>query len=570
MIKKNIKIAKDYFSLVSFKNKYLIMFIIVDLINVLISLLIPLFISLIVESVTNKLYNESVILIIILGITYLLNKIGSYCINWCYANFFKDTYVLMHQKLVNSVYDFDYEYSKKIPIGKIINSSNSDIINIAEVPSFMIELLIEIIKLLVIYFVFAKQSVLVAIYVIIIDIIYYIYARKCNNKNNYYLKKQIKYADKMTGMLSQILIGLKDIKSFNIGSRLNNKLDTYRKKWQENYFLKRKYYFTRKTLVGLVIDFGKIILYFIVLVLLIKGKIQIAMFLLLISYYDKTKESINDIMEFDVSIMEESVSLYRINQIVNYKDSNLVLDGIVNNDDIAGYVEFKNVSFKYSRLQVLKNVSFTAKPNQITAIVGKTGSGKTTLFNLLLRMYRVNDGKILIDRINIYDYSRDVFNSNVSIVNQKTFIFNMSIRANLSLIDSNKKRQIDACKRVGIHDFIMSLPDGYSTILKEDATNISGGQKQLLSLARALLTSSEIILLDEVTSSLDPNTTNKIINLLDDLKTDHTIIVITHNKDLMRRADKLVVLNNGKIECIGNNDDLIKKNKVYKQLVTED
>lgn len=546
------------------------MFIIVDLINVLISLLIPLFISLIVESVTNKLYNESVILIIILGITYLLNKIGSYCINWCYANFFKDTYVLMHQKLVNSVYDFDYEYSKKIPIGKIINSSNSDIINIAEVPSFMIELLIEIIKLLVIYFVFAKQNILVALYVIIIDIIYYIYARKCNNKNNYYLKKQIKYADKMTGMLSQILIGLKDIKSFNIGSRLNNKLDTYRKKWQENYFLKRKYYFTRKTLVGLVIDFGKIILYFIVLVLLIKGKIQIAMFLLLISYYDKTKESINDIMEFDVSIMEESVSLYRINQIVNYKDSNLVLDGIVNNDDIAGYVEFKNVSFKYSRLQVLKNVSFTAKPNQITAIVGKTGSGKTTLFNLLLRMYRVNDGKILIDRINIYDYSRDVFNSNVSIVNQKTFIFNMSIRANLSLIDSNKKRQIDACKRVGIHDFIMSLPDGYSTILKEDATNISGGQKQLLSLARALLTSSEIILLDEVTSSLDPNTTNKIINLLDDLKTDHTIIVITHNKDLMRRADKLVVLNNGKIECIGNNDDLIKKNKVYKQLVTED
>lgn len=570
MIKKNIKVVKDYFSLVNFKNKHLIMFIIVDLINVLISLLIPLFISLIVESVTNKLYNESVILIIILGITYLLNKIGSYCINWCYANFFKDTYVLMHQKLVNSVYDFDYEYSKKIPIGKIINSSNSDIINIAEVPSFMIELLIEIIKLLVIYFVFAKQNILVALYVIIIDIIYYIYARKCNNKNNYYLKKQIKYADKMTGMLSQILIGLKDIKSFNIGSRLNNKLDTYRKKWQENYFLKRKYYFTRKTLVGLVIDFGKIILYFIVLVLLIKGKIQIAMFLLLISYYDKTKESINDIMEFDVSIMEESVSLYRINQIVNYKDSNLVLDGIVNNDDIAGYVEFKNVSFKYSRLQVLKNVSFTAKPNQITAIVGKTGSGKTTLFNLLLRMYRVNDGKILIDRINIYDYSRDVFNSNVSIVNQKTFIFNMSIRANLSLIDSNKKRQIDACKRVGIHDFIMSLPDGYSTILKEDATNISGGQKQLLSLARALLTSSEIILLDEVTSSLDPNTTNKIINLLDDLKTDHTIIVITHNKDLMRRADKLVVLNNGKIECIGNNNDLIKKNKVYKQLVTED
>ena len=141
----------------------------------------------------------------------------------------------------------------------------------------------------------------------------------------------------------------------------------------------------------------------------------------------------------------------------------------------------------------------------------------------------------------------------------------MSIRANLSLIDSNKKRQMDACKRVGIHDFIMSLLDGYNTILKEDATNISGGQKQLLSLARVLLTTSEIILLDKVTSSLDPNTTNKIINLLDDLKSDHTLI-ITHNKNLMKITDKLIVLNNGKIECIDKHDELIKNNDIYKQL----
>ncbi len=141
----------------------------------------------------------------------------------------------------------------------------------------------------------------------------------------------------------------------------------------------------------------------------------------------------------------------------------------------------------------------------------------------------------------------------------------MSIRANLSLIDSNKKRQMDACKRVGIHDFIMSLLDGYNTILKEDATNISGGQKQLLSLARVLLTTSEIILLDKVTSSLDPNTTNKIINLLDDLKSDHTLI-ITNNKNLMKITDKLIVLNNGKIECIDKHDELIKNNDIYKKL----
>lgn len=566
MFKRNIKITKDYFSLVSFKNKYLITFIIVDLINVLVSLLVPYFISLIVENVTNGLYETAFLFVILLGLTYVFNKLGSYCTNWCYANFFKEAYVDVHKTLVNSIYNFDEEFSKKVSVGKIINSSNMDIVNIAEIPSFIIELSIELIRLLVIYFVFAKQNILVAIYVIIINLVYYNFAQRCNDKNTFYFKKQRNYADKITGLLSQILTGLKDIKSFGIGDKLNNKLDGYRKRWQESYFLKRKYYFTRKTIIGLIMDLGKISLYIILIASIMKGLLPLSMFLLLISYYDKARESVNDIMGFDVSIREESVSLYRINEIINYGNNVLKLDGNIHNDNIMGVVEFKNVSFKYGNVPTLKNISFVANPNEVTTIVGKTGAGKSTIFNLLLRMYKVDKGKILIDNLNIYEYSKDVHNSNISIVNQKTFIFNMSIRANLSLIDSNKKRQIDACKRAGIHDFIMSLPDGYNTILKEDATNISGGQKQLLSLARALLTTSEVLLLDEVTSSLDPNTTNKIISLLDDLKVDHTLIVITHNKDLMKVADKLIVLKDGRIECIGKHDYLMENSEVYRQL----
>ncbi len=273
MFKRNIKIIKDYFSLVKFKNKYLVTFVIMDLINVLLSLLVPYFISLIVESVTNQLYNMSFIYVILLGITYLFNKGGSYCTNWCYANFFKEAYVEVHTRLVNSIYNFDEDYSKKMPIGKIINLSNVDIINIAEIPSFIIELSIEIIKLLVIYLIFIKRGILIASYIIIIDLIYYQFARECNDKNAYYLKKQRNYADKIMGMLSQILLGLKDIKSFGISDKLNNKLDGYRKIWQKSYFLKRKYYFSRETLVKLIIDLGKIILYVILIILLMKNKI---------------------------------------------------------------------------------------------------------------------------------------------------------------------------------------------------------------------------------------------------------------------------------------------------------
>lgn len=570
MFKRNIKIAKDYFSLVTFKNKYLIAFIIIDFINVFISLFIPYFISLIVENVTNNSYFDAMICVGFLGITYLFNKMSSYSTNWCYANFFKEAYVEVHRKLVNNIYNFDEEYSKKISIGKIINSSNEDSINIAEIPSFLIELFIEFIKLLFIYFVFAKQNIFVGLYVVVVDIVYYHFSRKCNEKNTFYLKRQRTYSDKLSGMLSQILIGLKDVKSFGIANPLNNILDGYRKRWQENYFLKRKYYFTRKTIVGLIIDFGKTVLYAILIFFLIKNKMKLSMFLLLVSYYDKARESINTIMGFDVSIMEEAVSLYRVNEIIRYGKDKKVETGLIHNDTIVGIVEFKNVSFKYKDIPILKNVSFEALPNQITTIVGKTGEGKTTIFNLLLRIFKVNSGKILIDNLNIYEYTKDVYNSNISVVNQKPFIFNMSIRANLSLIDSNKKRQEDACKRVGIHDFILSLPDGYNTVLKEDATNLSGGQKQLLSLARALLTTSEILLLDEVTSSLDSNSTNHIMRLLNDLKRDHTIIMITHDKDLMKKSDKILVLKNGKIEGMGSHEDLIINSEIYREFQNGD
>lgn len=314
-------------------------------------------------------------------------------------------------------------------------------------------------------------------------------------------------------------------------------------------------------MVGLIIDFGKIGLLIIMLMMISKDKMDIAMFLLLISYFDKIKEATNNIISFDVSIMEEAVCLYRIRDIIFYKNKLTGLYGRKHKSNVLGFVEFRNVSFKYSQNLLLKDISFCAYPESITAIVGKTGVGKTTIFNLLLKLISVQKGEIFIDDINIYEYSLDTFSSIVTVVNQKTFIFNMSIRDNLSLIDANKKRQIEVCKKVGIHDFIMSLPKGYNTILKDDATNISGGQKQLLSLARALLSNTKIILLDEVTSSLDPNTREQIIKLLEELKFNHTLIVITHEMELMKIADRIIVLENKHLKIFNTTLEMLNDKK---------
>ena len=211
----------------------------------------------------------------------------------------------------------------------------------------------------------------------------------------------------------------------------------------------------------------------------------------------------------------------------------------------------------------IENVSFRAEQNQITAFVGHSGSGKTTITNLLLRKYKIDKGKILIDQENIYNYSKNIYSKNVVGVDQFPYLFSMSIRKNLSLINSNHHKQVEACKRVGIHDYIMKLPKGYNTILTENGSNFSGGQKQMLIIARALLSDAEIIIFDEVTSSLDPLHVEQIKEVLQDLKQDHTILLITHKKDVMKIADKIIVLNEGKIVGMGTHEELLKSNPFY-------
>ena len=292
----------------------------------------------------------------------------------------------------------------------------------------------------------------------------------------------------------------------------------------------------------------------------------VGLLVLVIGYIDRIESENTKFFERINKICNSSVRIDRLYNVMYYNNKNILEFGNNATDDIFGNVTFSNVSFTYENNLILDDVSFDIDSNSLTAIVGKSGSGKSTIFRLLLRLYKLDKGNIYIDGTSIYDYSKDVYSSNVSIATQKPFIFNMSIRENLNLVDSNKEKQIEACKRVGIHDFIMSLPKGYNTLLKEDATDISGGQKQLIALARTLLSKSEILLFDEVTASLDPNTAKQVIKVLKDLKKDHTVIIITHKPKLMKIADKILVIDHGKLVGNGKHNDLLENNKYYQIL----
>jgi len=171
-----------------------------------------------------------------------------------------------------------------------------------------------------------------------------------------------------------------------------------------------------------------------------------------------------------------------------------------------------------------------------------------------------------IDNQDIYDYSTSVFSSNVSGVFQNSFVFQMSIKDNLGLIDPDPINQMEACKRVGIHDYIMKLPQGYNTVIGEDEHNFTAGQKQLLAIARSLLSKAEILLFDEVTSNIDPKSTSDIANVLLDLKSDHTVVMVTHKPEMMEIADRIVLLNNGKVSDKGTNKAVYERSSLYREL----
>lgn len=208
------------------------------------------------------------------------------------------------------------------------------------------------------------------------------------------------------------------------------------------------------------------------------------------------------------------------------------------------------------------------EPNKKVAIVGASGQGKSTLFNLLTRIFDVNKGKILIDDVNIKELKEDELRKNISIIRQEPFIFNRSIKENFLIVDENLT--LDEirkyCKMAYLDDYIMSLPKGYDTILAEGGVNLSGGQKQRLSIARTLARNSNIILFDEATSALDNNSQNYIKKTIDDLVYDYTVIIVAHRISTIMDADVIHVVDKGKVVATGKHKELLKTCELYKNL----
>ncbi len=376
--------------------------------------------------------------------------------------------------------------------------------------------------------------------------------------------------EKVSSLISELIRGVRDIKMLNAQNSFMVTLEENITEQNEKRFemgkVNRTYVYIIDTLKALF-ELGLVVL----LIYLIKNNvITVAIAIALFNY----KSGIMTlVMEHISSYMELAknfnISCDRVFSILDNKTFAKEKFGNKHLENVDGNFEFRNVTFGYNEnKKVLDNMNFKINACEMVGFVGKSGAGKTTIFNLLCKMYPIQSGEILLENTNINELDEDTLRGNMTIISQNPYIFNLSIRDNLKLVkeDLTDEEMREACKIACLDEFIEGLPDKYDTIVGEAGVILSGGQKQRLAIARAFVQKTKIILFDEATSSLDNETQSEIQKAISNLKNEYTILIIAHRLSTIINCNKIMVVEDGKVSDIGTHEELISRNHTYQAL----
>jgi len=406
-------------------------------------------------------------------------------------------------------------------------------------------------------------------YLLVSVVLTALYNKKTNQKG----KKDLQFrnkTEKVSGLVGELVRGVRDIKMLNAKDSFMLKLDENITQQNQKRFEMAKvnmiYTYIIDTLKA-VFEFGLVIL----LIYLIKeNTIPIPIAIALFNYKSGIMKLVMEHVSSFLDLAKDfNISSDRVFSIIDDKTFSKEKFGDKHLQKVYGNIELKDVSFSYNEDKlILNDINLKINSGEMIGIVGKSGSGKTTIFNLLCKMYSVKSGKILIENENIEELDEESIRGNITIISQNPYIFNLSIRDNLKLVKENltEEEMKEACKIACLDDFIESLPNKYDTILGESGIILSGGQKQRLAIARAFVQKTKIILFDEATSSLDNETQSKIQGAINNLKDEYTILIIAHRLSTIVNCDKIMLLENGKITDTGTHEELLNRNNTYQTL----
>ncbi|MBI9055745.1 MAG: ABC transporter ATP-binding protein [Bacteroidales bacterium] len=377
-------------------------------------------------------------------------------------------------------------------------------------------------------------------------------------------KALYKTSFRLADSLLEFVNGIKYIKSFNNSQKKLNDLISRMDDFRKDSLRTEGTLSPVMVLAGIFIDIGIVSIIMMGSYFLIGGSISTKVFIIFLIISSRFFDNLKALSVNYVKVKYLEIAGKSVQEIFDIKLPVGSIKPKFSNHNIV----FKNVTFSYNQKPVLNNIDLTIKENTMTAFVGSSGSGKTTLANLIARFYDPQLGKITICGHDIKSIDPEVVLQQISMVFQKVFLFRDTIYNNIKIGKSDATRQeIEiAAKKANAHDFIMQLPNGYDTMVGENATNLSGGEQQRISIARAILKDAPVVLLDEATASLDPENEIFIQDAISNLLKDKTIIVIAHRLKTIKHADKIVILNHGVVEATGSHSNLLENNVQYKSM----
>lgn len=544
----------------------------VSIVEAIISTIMPLLAAKVILNITNGIINELILSAIIVFFIDLLLYAMVYFKGFFYQKIYQKTLISIQKSLTKEILNLEVQEIDKNSSGLFIDRLNKDTQDIAGLfmeYAYWLSYIITNVGVLVTIFILNKY---LFIYAIITSVLIYFINKKSLAKQ-YEVQKKLKVIqENKTGLTSEIVHGIRDIKILNASNSVlkqaYNKIEESTNEQVHIMNIRRLYSYVENNVRALT-DLGLIL---VGCLLYNKSLLSIPNFIIIYNYQTKVKNLLIGIVKIAEYNKKFNMAANRIYEIIESDKFSKEQFGNISLKKLNGSIKFDNVFFGYNQDKVLNNMSFVINPNEKVAFVGKSGAGKSTIFNLITHLYKATSGKILLDDVNINDLDCNTIRNNMSIITQNPYVFNFSIKDNLLLAkeDANLEEIRSACKLACIDDYIMSLPDKYETLVGENGIILSGGQKQRLAIARALLMHTEIILFDEATSALDNETQSKIQESIDNLTGEYTILIIAHRLSTVIDADKIFVVNDGKIIDYGTHQELLKKCDYYKKLYDKD
>ena len=388
-------------------------------------------------------------------------------------------------------------------------------------------------------------------------------------KSQRFFKQQQEYVGHINGQVEEVYGGHNVIKAFNKENDVRREFHEtnetlYKSAWKSQFFSG-----LMQPIMMFVGNLGYVAVAISGAALAIRGTIQIGDIQAFIQYVKNLTQPVQQVAQVTNMMQQMAAAAERVFELLEEKEEEQIVENPVSTEKIKGEVTFEHVKFGYNPDQIIiKDFSAHVKPGQQVAIVGPTGAGKTTMVKLLMRFYDVNGGAILLDGHNIKDFNRRELRDVFGMVLQDTWLFKGTIMENIRYgrLDATDEEVIAAAKAAHAHRFISALPGGYNMELNEEITNISQGQKQLLTIARAILADNPVLILDEATSSVDTRTEHRIQRAMDNLMKGRTSFVIAHRLSTIKNADIILVMKDGDIIEQGNHDELMAQNGFYADL----